>query len=210
MIPYQKIHRGEEEAFFVSLFEVFSNKDVLGKIKSYMYPGKRTCNFYEYVDGDMAAFYGYLSLIKEKRKVLLFSRNCVRFAAEGGHLETTKYIHEKSGSRRAGDGAMVAAIKGKNMEVIDYVHKNVKDSERTDNAMWEAAVEIGKLRILRWTNANAINHDKHLPLILSAVLIKRGNLRTLEWLQENKSIIHRDNWDRQRSECLFIACNFHE
>ncbi len=52
-----------EQAFF----QVLSSSDLWLELKKHMYPGKKTSSIDSYRDGDIAARYGYLSLIKENK-----------------------------------------------------------------------------------------------------------------------------------------------
>ncbi len=55
-----------------SFFSVMSSPDLWTEFKKHMFPGKKTSSFDNYRSGDIAAYYGYLSLIKHNTR-----RNCV-------------------------------------------------------------------------------------------------------------------------------------
>ncbi len=55
-----------------SFFSVMSSPDLWFEFKKHMFPGKKSTSFANYRSGDIAAYYGYLSLIKHNTR-----RNCV-------------------------------------------------------------------------------------------------------------------------------------
>ncbi len=60
--------RADENAFF----SVLSSPDLWSEFKKHMFPKKQSTTFDNYRSGDIAAYYGYLSLIKHNTR-----RNCV-------------------------------------------------------------------------------------------------------------------------------------
>ena len=105
-------------------FAVFGNKDLLGELKKYMYPGKKVANYYDYRNGNIAAFFGYLGLIKERS--LSYSKNAIDWAAKSGHLEVVKFLHE---NRKEGctTSAMNLAAGNGHLNVVKFLHENRKE-----------------------------------------------------------------------------------
>src|ERR1700733_3335000 len=78
-----------ESAFFI----VLTNKDLFQLIISFQNGTK----WKNYNNGDHAAAFGYLSLIKSKLQfgeLLAFSSGAMDIAAANGHLETVIWLHE--------------------------------------------------------------------------------------------------------------------
>lgn len=47
-------------------FAVWDLSELRMLIKSFMFKGYKSSNYYNYVDGDLACYYGYFELIKKK------------------------------------------------------------------------------------------------------------------------------------------------
>ncbi len=75
-----------ETAFFF----VMSSSDLWTEFKKHMFPRKQSNSFDDYRSGDIAAYYGYLSIIQHNTK-LLFTIDAMDFAAENGHLDVVKW-----------------------------------------------------------------------------------------------------------------------
>jgi glutamate synthase domain-containing protein 1 len=52
-----------------AFFTVLSCSDIWTVFKNFMYTTKITSNFYDYKNGDMAAYHGYLELMKHNNKL---------------------------------------------------------------------------------------------------------------------------------------------
>ncbi len=76
-----------------TFFAVWDLPELRHKIKSYMFPHKKTANYYDYRNGDMASYHGYLRLIIERSDSLSFSENAMNSAAEHGHLDVVIWLH---------------------------------------------------------------------------------------------------------------------
>jgi hypothetical protein len=74
-------------------FAVWSLPELRNLIKSFMYPHKRTANYYDYYDGDSAVFHGYKGLIFEKR--LMFGPDAMAMAAQTGNIDILEYLYKE-------------------------------------------------------------------------------------------------------------------
>ena len=99
-------NRGNEWVFFV----ILTNNDIWTVLKKFMYINKKKSNIHNYRDGDIAAYYGYLELLKNNDS-LVFTENAINYAAKNGHLEVTKWLH----TNRA---------EGCTTDAMDYTAKN--------------------------------------------------------------------------------------
>ena len=75
------------------LFAIINHPDVWREIKKWMYPGKKTSNYYSYKNGDLAAAHGYLELIKERHNFMVFTVAAMESAAKKGHLDVVQWLH---------------------------------------------------------------------------------------------------------------------
>jgi hypothetical protein len=80
---------GCDQAFF----SVLAHTDLWGIMRKFMYVNKRKSNIYDYRSGDMAAFYGYIEILKLNKK-LSFTTDAMDMASRTGYLETVKWLHE--------------------------------------------------------------------------------------------------------------------
>jgi hypothetical protein len=80
--------RGNEWVFFV----ILNSNDIWTILKKFMYVNKKKSNIHNYRDGDVAAYYGYLGLLKNNDNLVL-TENAMNWAAKNGHLEVIKWLH---------------------------------------------------------------------------------------------------------------------
>ena len=108
-----------------AFFTVMNNSDLWKEFKKYMYPGKKTGNWYTWnASGDVAASNGYLSLIKDRETSMGFTANAMDFAAMKGHLEIVKWLHLNRTEGCSG-GAMVQASAHRHPEVVEWLKQNI-------------------------------------------------------------------------------------
>ena len=138
--------RGNEEAFF----QVLGMDEMWKEFRKWMFPGKRTANFYNYKNGDIAAYYGYLSLFTE-RPGLICTKNAMDFASMSGHLGLLQWLHHnrKEGCTKV---AMNWAASNGHLETVRWLHYNRK--EGCTIAAINYAVGNGHLEVVRWLQTN--------------------------------------------------------
>jgi hypothetical protein len=110
---------------------------------------KRKSNIYDYRNGDMAAFYGYIEILKFN-KWLSFTTDAMDMASRTGYLETVKWLHENRTEGCTQD-AMDGASHFGYIEIIKWLHEN-RTEGCTSWAMDRASLE-GHFEIInrRWT-----------------------------------------------------------
>lgn len=116
--------RGDEESFF----EVLFSDDIWTILKywiKYYYKDKKTANYYDYKDGNIAANYGYLQLILEKQD-LKFTCLAIDYAAEHGYLQVVQYLHYNRFEGCTTLAMDKAAING-HFDVVEFLHHNRKE-----------------------------------------------------------------------------------
>jgi hypothetical protein len=84
------VPRNNESAFFI----VLNTTDIWTVLKKFMYTNKKKSNIYNYRSGDMAAYHGYLTVLKRNR-ILSFTSDAMDWAACNGHFDVVKYLHQK-------------------------------------------------------------------------------------------------------------------
>ena len=81
-------NRENEWAFFV----IFNSNDMWTILKKFMYINKKKSNIHNYYNGNIAAYYGYLELLKNNDS-LVFTANGMNWTARNGHLKVIKWLH---------------------------------------------------------------------------------------------------------------------
>ena len=124
-------------------FNVICNRDLLQLIVSFQHGHK----YYEITDGDLASNSGWLSLIKERYLFLSFTTYAMDYAAQNGHLETVKWLHQnrKEGCTR---NAMDAAARNGHLNVVQFLHQN--RMEGNINSSINRATENGHMEIVKY------------------------------------------------------------
>lgn len=166
-----------EEAFF----KVLSNGDLWKEFKKYMYPNNKTTNFYDYRNGNVAASYGYLSLIKEK-KDLIFTTAAIDSACEYGHLEVARYLYY---TRTEGCTplAMNWASSNNHLEVIKWLHFIIRIQGCTTEVM-DGAIRNGHLKVVEFLHYN--RKEGYNPLAMD-IAARRGHLHVIKFLHYNRT-----------------------
>jgi hypothetical protein len=164
-----------ERAFFI----VLNCNDIWITFKKFIYVNKKKSNIYDYRDGDTAAFYGYLGILQINRK-LWFTQRAMNLAAEHGHLEVVKWLHE---NRKEGCSttAMNLAAEHDHLEIVKWLHENRKEG-CTTHAM-DRAAENGYLDIIKWLHENRKEGCSKEAMDRAA---EKGHLDIVIWLNENR------------------------
>ena len=137
------MNRSDNEYAF---FTVLSMDDVWKELKKHMYPNKKSSSLASYRDGDIAAYYGYLSLIKENTS-LTFTKEAMNFAAMNGHLDVVKWLHE---NRKEGCtiNAMDWGAKFGHLDIVIWLHDNRTEGCTTNAMDWAGG--YGHLEVVKW------------------------------------------------------------
>ena len=149
--------REGEEAFFLVLF----NDDIWTNIKNWIrhyYGRKKTSNFYNYSNGDIAAERGYFDLIKVRHQLhlegkynnLQFTTAAMDSTAGEGHLDIVQWLHHNRT-----EGCTIAAMDNAagegHLDIVQWLHHNRTEGctiVAIDNAAYE------DLEIVMWLYHN--------------------------------------------------------
>lgn len=85
--------RSGEEWFF----SLLSNDDIWKELRRWMFPNKKSYNFYDYQNGDTAIYYNYLSLMKSKK--LIYSKQVqleMDKVIEQGNIKMVKFLYKNN------------------------------------------------------------------------------------------------------------------
>ncbi len=132
-------------------FAVWDLPELKHLIKSKMYPGKRTSNYYDYRNGDMALHHGYVRLVHEKSAELVFTAKAMDGAAFDGRLNDIIWLH-KNRTEGCTTDAMNRAAKNGHLDIVIWLHKNRTEGCTTNAMKW--AAENGHLDIVKWLHDN--------------------------------------------------------
>ncbi len=136
-------------------FTVWCLPELRQLIKSFMYPGKKMANYYNYRNGDMASRHGYLQLIMEKSANLSFTAQAIIFAAKEGHLEIVIWLYNNRMECRVPEAiskAIRKAAKYGHIEIVKCLYNNT-GNVFVSTAI-DAASENGHLEIVKWLHNN--------------------------------------------------------
>jgi len=161
-----------EKYFFQTLFI----DDIWTKLKSFMYPNKKTCCYRQYVDSDTAAYHGYLNLLMSKRNLKLTNKT-IMYAAMGGHLNVIKYLHEKylikthkKSKKWICNLKFFRCIRGIHHKAIHTTH--LSDNVGINNNLFKWIRNKPDRKIIqKYINIGVIDHDTFNYLILMKLLI---------------------------------------
>jgi len=129
-----------------AFFDVMGNNDLWKELKSHMYPGKKTSSIDNYKNGDIAAYYGYFSLIKENEN-LTFTTQAMDWASSNGYLEVVKWLSENR-TEGCTTYAMNYAAGKDHLEVVKWLSNNRKEGCTTWAMDWAAL--NGHLEVVKW------------------------------------------------------------
>ena len=135
-----------------------------------MYPGKKTSNFYDYTNRDMAAGRGYFGLIKERdaiNKGFIFTSLAVDMACANNHLEIAKYLYYNKPQGctylalcSAALGGYMEIIKWLCLEIrIEIVAIGIHTRKTIATACMSTAVQGGNLEIVLFLHEYLGNYD---------------------------------------------------
>ncbi|OQR90251.1 hypothetical protein THRCLA_09393, partial [Thraustotheca clavata] len=132
---------------------------------------------------DSAAKNGHIKVAEFLEKInAVESMKAMDYAAEGGHLEMLKWLHER-GYQSISTDAMNWAANCGHLEVIKYLHEHREEGCTTDAA--DFAAENAFLDILKWLFTNRSEGETAGAFDLAA---KNGHLHIVEWLHANRGV----------------------
>jgi hypothetical protein len=157
-----------------------------------VYPTKKKSNIYDYKDCDTASYYGYLAILKNNHH-LNFTSDAMNLAAENGHLEVVKWLHEnvcpvtncednEIGQTTRVEYAMDWAASNGHLEVIKWLHYN-RTKECTVFAM-DWACYRGHLEVVKWLQYNRTEGCTTSAMSMAAC---NGQLEIVKWLRYNRT-----------------------
>lgn len=126
-----------------SFFLVLCDPNIWPVIKSFMFDGKKSSNWENWKgDGDTAAHFGYLALMKDRN--LEYSERAIEFASCNGHLEVVKWLYEKQQQPFCLDFAIYFG----HSKIVEWAtkHASLKITERSVCV----AVQVGNLDLLEF------------------------------------------------------------
>lgn len=138
--------RSTESAFFT----VLNSDDLWKELRKWMYPGKKTSNFYNYKNGDIAVYYNYTAIIKSSTSII-FTKESVTTTIANGNLDILKILIGKHNIKPHAWMIDLAALNG-HLDIIKYIDIMTVE-ELSFNAIGNAA-ENGHLETLRWLYYN--------------------------------------------------------
>lgn len=131
----------------IAFFTVLASTDLWREFRKWMFPGKKTANFYNYRSGDIAAENNYTGLIIERGN-FIFSNNIINKIAHLGNLQVIKYIHSVL-SESYTYIAIDNATRGKHLDVVKFLYQNLKGPISATQAMSYAVIN-GHLEIVKY------------------------------------------------------------
>lgn len=175
-----KMNINTEEHFF----QVLSSPDVWNELKLFMYPGHNKSNLYDYKNGDVACFNGYLSIIKTNKK-LSFTPVAIVNACKSGHLKIVKWLHEHTHLMFTTE-AMDEASKYGHIDIVKFLHFNRNEgctSLALENAIrYRPDSSIKHIEVAKFLIENG-NHDEDKALYFAA---RFKNTPLFNWLERRR------------------------
>ncbi|OWY99947.1 hypothetical protein PHMEG_00028966 [Phytophthora megakarya] len=106
-------------------------------------------------------------------------------AAEGGHIDVMKYLHEQGYSDNIKDAA-VLAVRNDHLDTVKWLLDNHRSLSH--DGMIEEAARHGRLNILQYFH-RIPHEDGYLPRFRNAIDVAAtdGHLSVVKWLHENRS-----------------------
>ena len=187
-------------------FAVWNVPELRGLIKSHMWPGQASANWYDYKDAQAAINNGYYELCIQRslidplgrydiqKAIMVDNLQLVKLltgtdtdfstapdtAAEYGNLRIIKYLHKKSiGSW--GETMDWAAMNG-HFDVIYFLHNN--RAEGCTSITMDGAVKNGHLEVVKFLHEFYADEDYSTAAMNAAA--KNGHLRVVEFLHYNR------------------------
>jgi hypothetical protein len=180
------ISRNNESAFFI----VLNITDIWAVLKKFMYVNKKKSNIYNYRSGDIAAYHGYLTLIKHNR-ILSFTSDAMDWAARNGHFGVVQWLIKNRKEGCTTDALDYASCNG-HLDIVKYLHRNNKKC--TVLAMNRAAA-YGHLHVVQW-----LHHNRTEGCTDGAMnsAVKNGHFDVVTYLYENRLCICSVLWIQLR------------
>jgi hypothetical protein len=87
-----------------------------------MYITQKKSNMYDYRDGDIAAYYGYLSVLQNNYH-LIFTTDAMNWASYNDHFETAKWLHKNTNKHRI-PTMIIQARNGGKTEIVKWLQQH--------------------------------------------------------------------------------------
>jgi hypothetical protein len=147
-------NRKNEWAFFI----ILNSNDIWTIFKQFMYIGKKKSNIYDYKNGDIAAYYGYIEVLKNNDN-LYFTQYAIEWASQNGYVEVIKWLYNNRPERWTYT-AMNLASKNGHLEIIKWLHQN-KIEEFTTYAAYAIypAARNGHLEIVKYRRMHCLCNE---------------------------------------------------
>lgn len=107
-----------------AFFTVLGSTDLWKELRKHMFPNKKSSSIINYSNGDIAVYYGYLSLIKEN-PCLIFTEEAIINAIIQCNLQMLTYLHEYRKLPYLSSHIKTAAECG-TIEIFDEIFRNVE------------------------------------------------------------------------------------
>jgi hypothetical protein len=173
----------DEHAFFAAL----SNTDIWSVMKKFMYGNKKKSNIYNYRDGDIAAYYGYIEILKFEHRELTLSGNSIQWATDNGHLTTVQLLY-KNLFKMAKENIDCTKVNIDCTKVnIDCTKVNIDCTKvNIDHIKVNIgyAAMNGHLETIKWLHNNNLAKATALAMDRASM---RGHLEVVKWLHYNRT-----------------------
>lgn len=161
--------------------------------------GIKTTNFYNYKNGDSAAYHGYLALMKEKLSILNYSYSPIDHAAAGGHLMVVIWLHENG--KMCTINAMDWAAENGFLEIVKWLHENRREGCTTYAMDW--ASRNGHFEVVKWLHKHRKEGCTSFAMTWA---IRNGQFEVVKWLYDHRKEYYINSY----SMYLAIKNNHHE
>ena len=182
--------RGDEGAFFTVLF----NSDLWKEFRKHMFLRKNrlfkvtklsTSNFYDYKNGDSAAYHNYFDIIKY-HKSMIFTSSAINYAIINGHLEVVQYLHQhihKLANYGTNRITKEIAYQGNTIGLARLMehHDKKNNIQRIDYHTTQRNSRIQNLLITIYRDQNDLVHDVDIINTTTLACIN-GYLDVVKWL----------------------------
>ncbi|TMW66058.1 hypothetical protein Poli38472_003823 [Pythium oligandrum] len=140
-----------------------------------------------YALGNVAALQGNMEVVQwlYKQEVpLAFTLDAFRYAAQNGHLNVIKYLHQNNIGGIPDDLLDIATVYGHN-EVVAYIREHSIKTKITPRIVEEAG-RLGRLDILQWDH-EFVRDVKLLQRAMNNAVVN-GHLDVVKWLTTHRQI----------------------